>query len=594
MNNFFKTFFACLLAIFVSGIFMIILGFIMLAGIFAVFGTQERAVLMRPNTVLRIDLSIPFVERHSNNPLERFDYTDFTFREQVTLLETVTMIGKAANDPQIDGIYLQIPMAIPSSLSTLYEVREALKEFKQSGKFIIAYGDVYSQGGYYLASVADRIYLNPQGGMDWSGFASNVLFYKGLFDKLGIQAELIRHGEFKSAGEPFVQEKMSPENRTQIESMVRSMWDGVVGQIGEARRLSVDSLQAYADNLSVTLPRQALEARMVDGLMYRDELREELKKLTGTEKLRVVGLDEYKRSGNVTIGNILSGNKIALVYADGDIVDGGDKNKQIVGNALAAELAKVREDKNVKALVFRVNSPGGSALASEVIWREIELISRQIPVVVSMGNYAASGGYYISCAADEIVVTPATLTGSIGVFSLFFNLEQGMKNKLGITSETIRTNRSADLGNPFRAMTPAERIFMQNQVDSVYARFSSLVAQGRDMSLENVDQLAGGRVWTGAQARENGLADRIGTLTDAIQVAVQRAGLDGNDFYLRTYPEQGSNSFFTILESLTGEVRHRIRARGQNMVTDELNYINELLNNEGIRAEIPYRLETIY
>lgn len=606
MNNFFKTFFACLLAIFVSGIAFIILGFIALAGLIAAIGTlgagSGRSALLEPHTVLRIDLAQPIVDKPNGNALDLFDYNEFSFREQTTLYEAVGLIRHAAEDPAIDGIYLNVPMAIPSSVSTLYELRQALVEFRESGKFVVSYADVYSQGGYYLASAGDKVYLNPQGGLAWQGLASSVIFYKGLLDKLGVQAELIRHGRFKGAGEPFILDRLSDENRLQMESMTRSVWDYLVSEIAESRELGADSLQAYASRLAVATPRDALRLGFVDSLCYRDRMTEELARLSGqdsTGKPRILSLAAYKsagrgRAGRAALGNVLSANEIALVYADGDIVDAGDKNRQIVGNALAKTLAGVRQDDNVKAVVLRVNSPGGSALAAEIIWREVFLTQQVKPVIVSMGNYAASGGYYISCGAEYIVTAPTTLTGSIGVFGLTFNVEEGAREHLGLTADVVRTNPSADMGNIFRPLSPAERLYIQNGVDSVYARFVDVVAQGRKLGADSVDAMAGGRVWTGVQAMENGLADCTGTLSDAIRIAAEHAGLAADDYAVRQYPMPENTSFAAVLNSLTTSAMMKLTGGGVPELGAEALRVREMIRHAGIRAAMPWRVELQY
>lgn len=607
MNSFFKTFFACLLAIVVSGIAFVILSFIMLAALISMVGSigsgSGKVAVMRPHTVLRIDLAQPFVDKARGNALDLFDYNEFSFREQTTLYEAVTLIGKAAEDPDIDGIYLNVPMAIPSSVSTLYELRQALAEFRESGKFVVSYADVYSQGGYYLASVGDKVCLNPQGGLAWQGLASNVMFYKGLLDKLGVQAELIRHGKFKGAGEPFILDHLSDENRLQMESMTSSVWDYLVSEIAESRELVADSLQAYASQLAVATPGDAVRLGFVDSLYYRDQMTRELARLSGQDssgKPQILPLTSYRSAGRgglgrVTMGNAMSSNEIALVYADGEIVDAGDKNKQIVGNALAETLSKVRQDDEVKAVVLRVNSPGGSALAADIIWREVYLTAREKPVIVSMGSYAASGGYYISCGAGYIVTAPTTLTGSIGVFGLLFNVEEGAREHLGLTADVVRTNRSADMGNLFRPLTTAERLYIQNGVDTVYSRFVGLVAQGRNLPVDSVDAMAGGRVWTGVQAMENGLADCTGTLRDAIRIATEHAGLETDDYVVRQYPAPESSSFASILGSLTTSAMMKVMGGGslQGLGAEAVR-VREMVMDQGIKAAMPYRFEIQY
>ncbi len=604
MNSFFKTFFACLLAIFVSGIAFVILSFMMLAGLIAAIGGigsgSKSAGPVHPHTILRIDLAQPIVDKPKGSAIDLFDYNEFSFREQTTLYEAVALIGKAAEDPAIDGIYLNVPMAIPSSVSTLYELRQALAEFRESGKFVVSYADVYSQGGYYLASAGDKVYLNPQGGLAWQGLASNVIFYKGLLDKLGVQAELIRHGKFKGAGEPFIREQLSDENRLQMESMTRSVWDYLVSEIAESREIAADSLQSYASRLAVATPRDAVRLGFVDSLYYRDQMTDELARLSGqdsTGEPKILPLEDYKfasrrSAGRATMGNALATDEIALVYADGDIVDAGDRNKQIVGNALAETLVEIRKDDDVKAVVLRVNSPGGSALAAEIIWREVSLLQQAKPVIVSMGNYAASGGYYISCGAEYIVTAPTTLTGSIGVFGLMFNGEQTLRNKLGITVDVAKTNPSADLGMTVfgavgvRPLSSAERQFMQNGVERVYETFVGHVAEGRNMSVAAVDSIGGGRVWSGIDAVRIGLVDGFGGLREAIALAADRAGVAG-DFRIVT-PADELDPLSQVLRMMSAESRAELFKGEFGEIYSQYEMLQNILGTGGVQAIMPY------
>lgn len=606
MNSFWKSFFASLLAFIVAGgALMMMFIFSVVVILFAALEGGGGSFTPQEHSILKIDMAVPIVERSSSNPLDLFDYNDFTLRQQTTLLDAVTMVGQAANDPRIDGIYLSVPMGIPSSMSTLYELRQALSEFRQTGKFVVAYGDVYSQGGYYLCSVADRVMLNPEGVFEWRGIASNVLFYKGLFDKLGVKPELIRHGRFKSAGEPFIRENLSDENRLQIESMIGSMWGYIVDQVADSRSLNADSLHSYASRLAIESPLDAQRLGLVDSLYYRDQMRDHLCRLSGVDAdddPRLISLAEYRKAGKAEVGNPISVNEIALLYAEGDMVDAGDKGRQIVGNALAAELSDLRRDKGVKAVVIRVNSPGGSALAAEVIAREVELLSQAKPVVISMGSYAASGGYYMAAPADVIVTSPLTLTGSIGVFGLLFDVSEGARAKLGLNAESVSTGPSADIGNVFRPISSAEHTYIQRGVDRVYDRFIDVVALGRDMSRDSVETLASGRVWTGQQAVANRLADRTGTLSDAIQEAVQQAGLTVNDFTLATYPRSTPSSLDVILGSLASQVSSNIlgavgidnsNALQNNIVqiTERSAKAAQLINSHGVRTQMPYEIE---
>lgn len=616
MNSFFKTFFASLLAILVSGIFFFLFSLFVFAGLLSVLGSsrsQRGSDNLQLHSILHIDLAQPITDKPAENALALFDYNALSFRNQTTLLDAVSRIELAAADPSIDGIYLEMPMALPTTLSTLYELRQALSDFRESGKFILSYADVYSQGSYYLATVSDKIYLHPQGGLSWEGLSANVLFYKGLLDKLGIRAELIRHGRFKGAGEPLILDRLSDENRQQLTSITHSAWDYLRQEIARARELNPDSLQSYADRLAVATPLDALRLRLVDSLLYRDQLRDRLNLLSHNTDdeadPHLIPLADYHGSEAVrrlrpacVTGRPDSDNEIALVYASGDIVDAGDRNEQIVGNALAATLGEIRRNPDIHAVVLRVNSPGGSALASEIIWREVRLLHESDkPVIVSMGDYAASGGYYLSCGADYLIATPTTLTGSIGVFGLLLNVQEGAARHLGITSDGVRTAPGADMGNPFRPLTPAERLYIQNGVDSVYTRFVSVVSQGRRLGIDTVDTLAGGRVWTGLQAIENHLADATGSLRDAIRMAAQQTGLPENDYTLRQYPEPEEPTFVTLLGSLSGSILTRLGLRsgtpaatGPRLLDRELEQLRHLLPESGIRADMPFTLEWQY
>lgn len=601
MTNFWKSFFASLLAIIVSVGFMFLFGMVLIVAFISMLADSgSTTTTIKEHSILKIDLSTPVVERALANPIDLFDYSNMTLRRQTTTLDAVSMIGHAANDPRIDGIYISIPMSIPSSISVLYELRQALEEFRESGKFVVAYGDVYTQSGYYLASVADRVMLNPEGSMDWSGLSSNVLFFKGLLDKLGVKPELIRHGRYKSAGEPFMRDSLSDENREQIGSMLNSLWGQIVGQIAESRSLDADSLNSYATQLAVASALDAQRLGLVDSLYYRDQMREHLCRITSIEEdkdPRLISMSQYKQAGKSLIGKPESANKIAILYADGDMVDVGDKNSQIVGNSLAGELSKIRRDDDIKAVVIRVNSPGGSALAAEVIAREVELTADAKPVVISMSSYAASGGYYISAPADLIVTTPVTLTGSIGVFGILFDASAGAKDKLGISVQSVSTNPSAGMGSIMRPLSNPERQFIQRGVDRVYGRFSQVVAQGRHMSADSVEALASGRVWTGDEAVRNGLADRHGSFSDAIQAALDLAGIASPDFAIVSYPETSESSLDIIFGSIASRVKMSISGAmsdelGEELVT-EARKAAELMKAQGIRAQMPFEIEII-
>ncbi|MEG1664726.1 MAG: signal peptide peptidase SppA, partial [Mucinivorans sp.] len=523
MGSFFKTFFACLLAIFVGSIASFLFTMALLAGLIASFGLETTTPpSVEQGSILTIDLELPIQEREPSSPLQQIDFMNLQTKSSTTLAAVLQGIKNAAEDTRIVGIYLKVPMEVPTSLSTLWELRRALEEFRGSGKFIIAFADSYSMEGYYLSSVGDCVAVNPRGTLEWLGMSATSVFYKGTLDKLGVKAEIIRHGKFKGAVEPLMLSALSDENRLQISDMVHSLWGTVVGGVAHNRTLDSTSLQQWASELSICSAQQAQQRGMVDQLYYRDQLMEKLKALSGGHKPQFVDMSHYSL---LAVKGASSSDKIAVVYASGEIVDSGKDKSLIVGNEMAKLLEQVGQDDNIKAVVLRINSPGGSALASEVIHRQVSLLRQSKPVVVSMGEYAASGGYYIACGADYIVATPATLTGSIGVFGVMMDVSAGAKDKLGVTSDVVSTNPSADMGSMFRHLNPVERQYVQNQVDSVYTRFAGLVAQGRKMSYGEVDSLAQGRVWAGAQAVGLGLVDELGSLTTAVDKAAAMAGI---------------------------------------------------------------------
>lgn len=588
MNQFFKTFFACLLAIVASSILSLFFWIFILTSIISF---SEETYTVGSNSILKIDLAADISDNPTINSVDNFDFTNFKINKPVSLLEAISLIEKAGEDPQISGILINSSLISPISTSSLYELRRAISDFRTaSSKFVISYGDIYTQGAYYLASVSDKIYMNPQGGMDWSGMSSTVMFYKGLFDKLGIEPEIVRHGKFKGAVEPFLMDKMSPENRLQMEQIIGSVWGYIVKEIGDSRSIDSAKLQQLANDMSAIRPKAAMESGLVDDLYYKDQLIAEMSKLTGEDEPRTISLSQYQTANSSAgKGNILANDQIAVVYAQGEIIDVGNslQTGSIVGNSLAAEIRKIREDDDTKAMVLRVNSPGGSVLASDIIWREVELTQKVKPVIISMGEYAASGGYYISCPADQIITTPTTITGSIGVFGIMFNLEKAAREKLGITVDVVRTNPMADAGGMFRALTPAERLIMQNSIDSTYVRFVNLVAQGRHISYEKVDDMASGRVWSGLQAIDNGLADKIGTIQDAINMAAEKAAI--TDYRIKTYPEN-DDSFGSLLKSVTSISTKYIKEVVG--ITPEIDQVKQAIEkHQGIKAKLPYDIK---
>lgn len=578
--NFFKTFLASLLAFFVANFVWFFLFIIIVAGVAAI---GSSTTIVEPKSVLKIDLSESIVDQPVNDPLAGFDPMSMNVQKSVSNMQVMNAIESAAQDDNIEGIYINLTGAGTASAALLEEVRDYITAFKESGKFVVAYGEVYSQGGYYLASVADSIYLNPVGEMEWRGLAAQVMFYKGLLDKLGVEPQVFRHGTFKSAVEPYIMNRMSPENRTQMETYINSIWGTMVADIAKERNLSIDSLNMFATDLSAMMAKDALANRMVDGLKYEDEvediLREKLE-LDADEDITFVTLGEYIAAKPYTPS--YSDNKIEVIYAEGQIVQGTSEQGTLGSSTLADQLAEARLDEEVKAVVLRVNSPGGSALASEVIWREMELLRQQKPVIVSMGDYAASGGYYISAPADAIIANATTLTGSIGVFGLMFNAEKALNNKLGITIDVAKTNPSADMGMPFRAVSSSERAHIMRGIEQVYSTFVNHVADGRNMTFDSVDAIGQGRVWTGNDGNRIGLVDEIGGLKYAIAVAADKA--ECLDDYMVRESMGEPTGLAALLSSLEAHISDRKMRKEMGAMYDEYRSLRALMENEGVQA----------
>lgn len=589
--NFFKTFLAGLLA-FVAGTFLVsFLWILVLMGIAGSMGGSKATVA--PGSVLKIDFSEMLTDAPSSDPLEGLDVMTLQTTPRLPLFKALRALEAAAADDRIKGVYLRMNgTGGVAGTALLEELRAALEEFKQSGKFVVAYNETYSQGQYYLASVADRICLQPEGGLDWTGLASNVTFYKGLLDKLDLNVEVFRPTacKYKSAVEPFILDKMSSANREQMQELVNSMWNTISRDVCASRGIDSVQMRRITDNLEVTLPEEALQYGFVDELLYEDQMDDVLADLgvaCDDDGYRCVTLGEYAAQVGADLKNI-SADQVAIVYADGQIVDGEGYGKEIYGNTLAAKLADVRRNEKVKAVVVRVNSPGGSALASDVIWREMELLRAEKPVIVSMGSYAASGGYYISCPADVIVADRLTLTGSIGVFGMILDPREALENKLGITVDGVQSNTSSDfLGKG--PLTPVQRSMIMRGVDKVYSTFTKDVSEGRNLPLERVLEIAGGRVWSGEDALGIGLVDACGGLKTALALAVDKAGL-GEEYRIVEVTEQPTG-LAAILSSLNMSVRAAFTRSDLGAMMKEYEAVREVLSQQGIVMYSPCRVE---
>jgi protease-4 len=555
MKQFFKFVLATIIGIVFTGLIFIfiLIGIIVAAG-------SDKTVDVDSNSVLHIAFTYPIAERTPKNPLAGLGFLGFDGDKAVGLNDILANIKRAKTDDNIKGIFLDESYML-SGQATTEEVRNALIDFKKSGKFIIAYSEIYTQGAYYLASVADKVYMNPKGIFEFSGFSQQVTFLKGALDKLGIEAQVIKVGTYKSAVEPYILNKMSDANREQVTSYLGSLYDHFLNGISTARKVNRDTLFNIANNLNVQFPEDALKYKLVDGLKYKDEVLDELKQRTSTatkNKLHSVDLADYTKSEDKAATGeekTSSKNRIAVIYASGEINGGEGSEGSIGSEGISKALREARQDSKVKAVVLRVNSPGGSSLASDVIWREVKLTHDVKPIIVSMGDYAASGGYYISCAADSIIAQPNTVTGSIGIFAILPNMQKLFNDKLGITFDGVKTGKFADLGTTDRPLTAEEHAILQNQVNRGYDDFTKHVAEGRKKTQAYINSIGQGRVWTGSQALKLGLVDRLGNINDAIIMAAKKAKV--KDYNLVNYPEQKS-IFNKFGEGLTAKVKARM------------------------------------
>ena len=585
MKEFFRTFFAVILAMITMNILAFFVAIFIIASLATIQGPKP---IVQENSVLTITLKDAVIDQSTSNKYA-VDWLsgEFSMNKNLGLREVTTAIRNAANDPNIKGISLELGSSIPTSISLLEEIRAELEEFKASHKFIYAYSNSgFSQKGYYIASVADEIYLSPVANFDFRGLCSAIPFFKDFFDKFHIEMQVIRHGKYKSAVEPYISNKMSEANREQISSYVNATWNDILKPISASRNISIEDLNKYADELSATNAKQAQKLNFIDGIMYEDEYVTCLKEQTGIKpdkKLRQIDLEKYI-AAEPEKKSMENDGHIAIVYAQGDIIEGKSTQSSMGNETICKALRDAREDKKVKAVVFRVNSPGGSALASEFILRELKLTLKEKPVVVSMGTYAASGGYYISCAADYIFADPTTLTGSIGVFGMVPNLQKLIKNDLKINFESVKTNKNADfMTTIYEPMSPYQISVIQNQIEDIYDIFITHVAEGRNMTKEQVDDIAQGRVWTGTEAINIGLVDELGSLEDAIAFAAEKVEL--KQYKIKEFPRQ-KEFFEALMESLTDMTS--IKLLKNNQISPFIEAMEKAATMQGIQARLPF------
>ncbi len=552
----------------------IILLFFLLIGYLITAVSLEAPVVVGEGSVLFIKLDKPVTELEIEEPLA--DIIPGSDAESIGLIQLRDAIRHAKTNENIEGIYLNAPQ-VGAAFSTLDEIRAALEDFKSSGKWVIAYSNAYTEGGYYLSTIADKVYMNPTGTVELNGLAIEVSFFKKLFDKLEIKPQVFRVGDFKSAVEPFMREDMSEENRLQLTEMINGIYSHMTSQIAKSRNLPVERVKEIADKMLVRNSDQAVEYGLIDSLYYDDQIRDVIREKLGLEskkKIPFVTYSDYRKV--LSPSDNSSKNEIAVIVADGDILPGKGESSGIVGSATIREqIRRARTSDRVKAIIIRVNSPGGAFTAADEMWREVYLASQSKPVIGSMGDYAASGGYYLAMACDTIVAQPNTITGSIGVFSVLFDLSDFMGNKLGITSEQVKTGEVGDLITVTRSLTQQEKDIWQKQTDEVYEIFTRKAAEGRDMSQDDIKKVASGRVWTGTQALDKGLVDMLGSFDDAVKIAADKAGV-GDDYKLKYYPEHKS-----FIERLVKDYESDVRASTLKEATGE--YYNWFLQWERVK-----------
>lgn|SRR5450759_1739034 len=587
MRNFLKYTLATITGIIIASILFFV---IMLASFSAIVSSGNKSVSVSNNSILVLKAGVTIPDRGNQNPLSGIDLVNLTFSPSAGLNDILHNIEKASGDSKIKGILIENGL-LPSGWATTEEIRNALLKFRENGKFVISYSDyVLTQECYYLATAADKIYINPGSMVEFKGLSSEVMFYKKALEKIGVEVQVTRHGKFKGAVEPFILDKLSDENRTQIKDYAGSLWNQIITDISKSRDIPVEQLNKLADNLDGNLASGAFESKLVDGLMYRDALIDTLKSLSGINKdkeLNLISMTKYTKVADTKL-SFSAKNKIAVVYASGTIVTGKGNQGNIGGNYYADVISKARLDSSVKAIVLRVNSPGGSATASDIMWRELDLAARVKPVVISMGNYAASGGYFISAPGTKIYADPMTISGSIGVFGLIPNIGKLLEQKLGLTTEIVNTNKNSDFPSIYRPMNPYEKELMQMSIEKIYSDFVSKVASGRKMSSESVDSIGQGRVWSGTSALRIGLVDEIGGLKDAIKGAAKLAGIES--FSVRELPVF-EDPYMRILSQLSGEARMSILKKELGESVKYYNMVQELKDMSGIQARLPYFID---
>lgn len=591
MRQFFKFVFATIVGLALFSF----LGIMLLVGIAASAGKETKAVIPA-NSVLKLDLNYKIPEKSNDNPFAGMSVFNLKpGKKAVGLTEIKESIAKAKTDDNIKGIYLELGLN-DNGLATIEVIRQSLADFRKSGKFVYAYGEVLSQKSYYLATAADQIFINPNGGMELKGFGREIMYYKGMLDKLGIEVQDFHCGAFKSAIEPYIRTDMSEPNRIQLMSIYGDVYRQFLTNISNERKIDTAELNNIVNNLLAETPAKDVELKLIDGAAYYDEVLDKIKTKVGIDKKKDLEFVELAKYATTVEKSLESPNKIAVVYAEGEIVDGEGEDGQIGGEAFSKIIRKLRTDEKVKAIVLRVNSPGGSALASDVMWRELVLAKKEKPLVVSFGDVAASGGYYIACVGDRIFAQPNTITGSIGVFGLLPNAKKLFNEKLGITFDEVKVTKHGVLGGLTKPLDSEEAAFAQRNVEKTYREFKMRVADGRSkirkevngvtLDTAYIETIAGGHVYTGNQGLANGLVDEIGGLDEAIAYAAKKANL--KDYRTKAYPEEKSFAE-KITESFTDSKMQLVKEQlgDQYEVYRTIEYLKK---TKGIQMRMVYDL----
>lgn len=576
--KFLKYTLASLLAIFIFiGSFFL---FFLIIGLSS--GGEETRKITKEH-LLELNLKKPIVEQGEESPFMELDIPIFSDAMPLGLNQILESIEYAKTDDKIKGIYLSSEF-ITAGMANTTEIRDALEDFKTSGKKIYAYAEFFTQKSYYLASVADHIAITPVGAMELKGLSTQVMFFKDFLAKFGVSPQIIRHGKFKSAVEPFMLDKMSEANLEQTKTFIDEIWNSIAARIAEKRKVSIEEVNAIAEDLKIQTAQDAKDFGMIDAVSYLSEFENQVKEDLSWKKFRTISIGKYRR----TISKQYAKNKVAIIYAEGEIVSGKGTDGQMGSETIVEAIRDAKKDKTVKSVVLRVNSPGGSALASDVMWKELKELKEEKPIVVSMGDVAASGGYYISCMADKIYAQDNTITGSIGVFGLLFHIEDLMKNKLNIHVDQYKTHKYSDLGNMSRPLSEDEKNIIQKSVVNIYDDFITKVADGRKISKDSVDAIGQGRVWSGVHAKSIGLVDELGGIDEAVAEAARLADLES--YGTKEFPEM-KDPFEIFLNDMSQVMVKKAGLENLQIIDKTANSLIQMTQKDRIQARLPFEIK---